>query len=376
MILVQLQKAGKISCPSWLSHNTQYLALMGSVAYGASSDTSDIDLYGFAIPPREMVFPHLTGEVLGFGRQAKRFDVWQQHHIAAVAENGSAHNYDFAVYSIVRYFHLAMENNPNLLDSIYVPLNCVLHSTYVGEMVRQNRSIFLHKGSYNKFLGYAYSMLHKASTKEHKGLPEVQAFEQAHGLNRETTLEDIENAIKERELDAKSMSSSKKIAEHGNRLSDDELLEYHGLYKRMIESSRRAEKVKQQGMDTKFLYHLVRLSDECDQILTTGDLNLQRAKEHMKAVRRGEVSEKELRDWFSERERSLEKAYNNSKLPHTPDEVKIKALLLQCLEHHYGSLDKLGYVNPSAATDALRAISEIAERVLRSSSEKLPEPAD
>ena len=303
MILVDLQKQGLIQPPPWLPMNTHYLALMGSVAYGVSSDTSDMDLYGFAFPPKEMVFPHLTGEILGFGNQIKRFEQWQQHHVKVELPNGSERNYDFSVFSIIKYFQLCMENNPNMVDSLFVPQNCVLHCTAVAQMVRDNRTIFLHKGSYHKFLGYAHSQLHKMSTKN----PEP--------------------------------------------------------------GSKRAALVEAHGFDTKFAYHLVRLSDECDQILTTGDLNLQRAKEHMKAVRRGEVTEEELRKWFAERERSLEQAYKDSKLPHTPDEAKIKALLLQCLEHHYGSLDKMGYVAPDAAMTALRAISEIAEKVLRNSAE-------
>jgi uncharacterized protein len=75
----QLQDKQLISPPTWLADNIHYETIMGSMAYGVSSDTSDCDIYGFAIPPKEMVFPHLAGEIFGFGRQKKRFDQWQQH---------------------------------------------------------------------------------------------------------------------------------------------------------------------------------------------------------------------------------------------------------------------------------------------------------
>ncbi len=55
------------------------------------------------------------------------------------------------VYPIVKYFRLLMDNNPNIIDSLFVPRNCVLYSTKVGEMVRENRHIFLHKGCWAKF---------------------------------------------------------------------------------------------------------------------------------------------------------------------------------------------------------------------------------
>lgn len=195
MILVDLHKQGLIHPPSWLPTNTQYLALMGSVAYGVSSDASDQDLYGFCLPPKEMVFPHLTGEILGFGRQAKRFEQYQEHHVKR-----DEREYDFSVFSIVKYMHLAMENNPNMVDSLFVPDNCILHVTAVGNMVRGARKAFLHRGAYHKFKGYAYSQLHKASTKEHVGLRELVEFERSHGIDSHTSLVDVENEMNRRGL--------------------------------------------------------------------------------------------------------------------------------------------------------------------------------
>lgn len=81
MLLNNLQKKGLIHPPSWLPNNCQYLTIMGSVAYGCSSDTSDNDIYGFAISQKEDLFPHLRGEIPGFGKQKQRFDQWQEHRV-------------------------------------------------------------------------------------------------------------------------------------------------------------------------------------------------------------------------------------------------------------------------------------------------------
>ena len=43
----------------------------------------------------------------------------------------------------------------------------------------------------------------------------------------------------------------------------------------MICESKRNEGIKQNQMDTKFAYHIVRLLDECEQILMEGDIDLQ-----------------------------------------------------------------------------------------------------
>ena len=65
--LQRLTDRGLVKPPRWLPGNVQYETIMGSVAYGVSSDTSDVDVYGWAIPPKDDIFPHLRGEIPGFG---------------------------------------------------------------------------------------------------------------------------------------------------------------------------------------------------------------------------------------------------------------------------------------------------------------------
>jgi uncharacterized protein len=113
MILQDLEKRGLIHPPSWLSDNTQYVCLMGSVAYGVSSDTSDMDLYGWTIPPKDLVFPHLAGKIDGFGRQKDCFEQFQQHHLFVEdALAGKGRTYDLSIYNIVKYFQLCMGGEP------------------------------------------------------------------------------------------------------------------------------------------------------------------------------------------------------------------------------------------------------------------------
>ena len=284
-----------IKPPRWLPGNVQYETIMGSVAYGVSSDTSDLDVYGWAIPLKEEIFPHLRGEIPGFGKSRPRFEVYQEHHIHdrdALAGHGRM--YDLTIFGIVKFFNLAMENNPNIIDSLFTPATCVLHCTKVGNLVRENRKLFLHKGAWPKFKGYAYSQLHKMAVK----------------------------------------------TPHGKR----------------------AELVAEHGFDTKFGYHVVRLIGEVEQILMEGDIDLQRNNEPLKAIRRGEWTEERLRQWFAEKESHLELVYAESTLRAVPDEDRIKALLLNCLEEHYGSLEGC-VVNPDRALVALRNIEAELDRV-------------
>jgi predicted nucleotidyltransferase len=179
--LQRLTDRALIKPPHWLPGSVQYETIMGSVAYGVSSETSDVDVYGWAIPQKDDIFPHLRGEVLGFGTPRARFQQYQEHHIHdGDALAGRGRTYDLTIYGIVKFFSLAMQNNPNIIDSLFTPVNCILHSTRVGDIVRENRKLFLHKGAWSKFKNYAYSQLHKLSTKVPQGKRADLVVEHGH----------------------------------------------------------------------------------------------------------------------------------------------------------------------------------------------------
>jgi hypothetical protein len=160
-----------------------------------------------------------------------------------------------------------------MIDSLFTPEVCVLHVTRVGQMLRDNRKLFLHQGICDRFKGYAYAQVHKMQSKD----PEP-------GSNRERLRERF-------------------------------------------------------GFDVKFAYHTVRLLNEAEQLLLEGDLDLQRNREQLKSIRRGEWTEAQVLDYFEKKRVDLETARTRSSLPAAPDEAAIRDLLLRCLETHYGTLD-------------------------------------
>lgn len=291
-IIQELSQKGLITPPKWLPDNVMYVTIMGSTAYGVSTDNSDYDLYGFCVPPKDVVFPHLTGHISGFGKPYKPFSQYQQHHIVDPSANaGKGREYDITIYSIVKYFQLCMENNPNMVDSLFTPENCVLTRTPIWDKVKRNRRLFLHKGCFHKFRGYAYAQLHKIDSKKPTG--------------------------------------------------------------------KRKEIVDEFGYDVKYAYHLVRLSLECEEILERHTLDLQRNREILKSIRRGEWELEDIKRWFTDKEAYLENLYSTSTLQHSPDEDAIRDLLLDCLKMHYGDLSS-AIVVPGKERRALEQIMEIA----------------
>jgi len=143
-----------------------------------------------------------------------------------------------------------------------------------------------------------------------------------------------------------------------DNLSNEELLEYYELIKKHESDSDRSKAVRKEGQDWKYVYHLVRLISEVEQILTEGDLDIQKNREQLKSVRRGEWTLEQVKEWFYSKEKSLGELYQTSTLQHSPDEERIKRLLLDCLEEYYGSLEAC-VVDVDLATKTLQKITEL-----------------
>lgn len=292
-VVRRLAKKNLITPPTWVEGSTVYETIMGSMAYGVSGDASDMDIYGFCIPPKSIVFPHTAGYIPGFSTQVPSFDQYQEHHIK---EKDTGKEYDLNIYSIIKYFRLVMENNPNMIDSLFTAPNMVLGATKVGHMVRDHRKMFLHKGAWHKFKGYAYGQMQKMKVKN----PD--------------------------------------------------------------ENSVRYEMVQKYGYDVKFAYHVVRLLDEAEQIMTEGDIDLMRNREQLKSIRRGDWKMSDIEEHFVRREKELGSLYTSSTLRHKPDEPAITKLLLECLEEHYGNLDSMVRAQ-DPAIDILRQIKGLVKNV-------------
>jgi predicted nucleotidyltransferase len=126
-------------------------------------------------------------------------------------------------------------------------------------------------------------------------------------------------------------------------------------------TGRRVKEVEEKGADFKRLSHCFRLTLEAEQILQTGDLDLRRDRETIKAVRSGVFSFEDATKWFTEKEIQLQNDYDNSTLLDKPNEEKVKALLLNCLEHHFGDLSKCVNV-VGRAEQTLKEIRESLDR--------------
>ena len=224
----RLKKEGKINPPSFVIEDLEYLVIMGSVAYGVNEDYSDLDLYGFCIPPKEIIFPHLNGQINGFGPKPPEFNQWQ---LAYVEDKNTKTTFDFSIYNVVKFIQLIMENNPTMLDSLFVPDRCILYQTEISKYLREKRFEFIHKGCYPKFKGYAYSQLHKCKSQERTGkrkeVVEKFGFDVKFAYHVVRLMSEVEEILSERTLtlDKKERREFLKSIRRGE-VSYEEIEEY------------------------------------------------------------------------------------------------------------------------------------------------------
>jgi predicted nucleotidyltransferase len=109
----------------------------GSHSYGMDTETSDEDFRGICIPPAE----YLLG--------LKHFE--QHEHKEP----------DEVIYSLKKFVKLALDNNPNIIDALFVDDRHIVFINEFGQELRDLRQSFLSKRIFKTYGGYAVSRLKK-----------------------------------------------------------------------------------------------------------------------------------------------------------------------------------------------------------------------
>ena len=69
----------------------------------------------------------------------------------------------------------------------------------------------------------------------------------------------------------------------------------------------------------------------------------------------------DILEYFNKKEPELETLYTSSTLQHSPNEPKIKQLLLNCLEEYYGDLSSAITI-PGKLTSLIKDLEGLVER--------------
>lgn len=313
----------------WISNfeifpHTIYLTLAGSHAYGLNTPESDIDFRGIAIPPKDYV--------LGF---AKDFKQCERRSDA-----------DVVIFNIVKFFHLAAEANPSIIELLWTDPKFHIITTKYFEMMVEVRDLFLSTKVSTTFVGYARGQLNRINT--HRGWllnpPRKKPERDDFGLSGTRAIsKDQEGAYRvllERKqlLDEQIPDSFTEKLARENRY--DAALRNWNSYQdwKINRNPQRAILEEKYGYDVKHASHLVRLIIMGLEILETGVVKVFRDDaEIFFGIKRGEWSYDYLIEWMDTKIRQIRclVELKSQILPPEPDYDKLNDTCVRIQEKFF-----------------------------------------
>lgn len=365
---------------SWIKDGTILLVKAGSQAYGTETENSDVDLRGVCVPPREVrddIFqtftqvssPTFIEEEFGYLKNPKNPIL------------------DSTLFDIRKFCKLASECNPNILEILFVPYEDHLIQTTRGELLYNNRKLFLSTRVAYSFLGYAVAQLKKIErhqkwiknpplappSRESFGLPpltranehiesylknKVESWnfhkfdlddeqrkelkEEVFTIVRELTGQEIDwdnwplvfkfAAIKDT---AKQLSLSEELFTILiNEARWRELNDKYNNYLHWIKNRNKDRKVLEDkyGFDAKHALHLVRLSRSGLEILQNCDLTVKRPDAaELLSIKNGAWTYEQVKEYANSMQERIAEAKKQSKLPRETDKTAINNLVTAIL---------------------------------------------
>jgi predicted nucleotidyltransferase len=323
---------------TWLEKNIIFECISGSQAYGLNTPDSDVDYRGCVIPPID----YLLG-LYEFNQ----------------AEEKSPR--DRTIYNIVKFVKLAIENNPNILELLFIPEDCIIKtSSYWIDLV-WIREQFLSKKCKHTYSGYAYSQIKRVKThrewllnppthrptRQEFGLPEHQkmsaeymgAIESIIRSETGAKQEEIEKAetviiVETDFIPADIMHLYEKERAYRNAKMKWE--QYQNW--KATRNPKRAELEAKYGLDTKHMGHTFRLLIQGEEILSKGTLSVRLSSENIefiKSVKNGEYSYDELMEMAETHVVHLDELYKTSILRNSADKKKINDVMIGIIQDFY-----------------------------------------
>lgn len=336
-------------------------AVAGSKAYGTDLPGSDEDRRGVFVAPTSFIFGLDT--------------------IEQVSDEKS----DQVYYELGRFMELLLRNNPNVLELLAMPEDCVRHRHPLFERLKPE--IFLSKRCANTFGEYAMGQIRKArglnkkivnpQPEKRKALLEFCHVPEGQGslpvldwlAARDLTAEEcsltavnhaddlfaiyhlpggnVRGLVSPRDPDAFLFSSVPLEAVplawmSCNRDAFRAHCKAHREYWEWV-TQRNAERYRTnmehgRGYDSKNLLHTLRLLDMAEEIATEGVLKVRRPnREFLLRVRAGEFEYEELVERAEQQLFRVREAFERSSLPDEPDRDRINALLVEIRREFAGS---------------------------------------
>ena len=305
-------------------NNTICRIIVGSHCYGTALPTSDTDIRGIVIMPREFYL----GTYFNF----------EQTKVSSEE--------DTEFMDIDKFFKLCSDNNPNILEWLFVDSeHRILDSKYY-EKIRENRDKFLSRNAYYRFGGYAHAQLlrlerHKKWIDNPPEKPRLEDYELVSTLQLENSTLKFLRSLKREERDKiirKDFSGQlkKEIQFHDDMENWKKFLDWQ-------KNRNKDRMVLEQkiGYDSKHGMHLIRLLEEGIELLVDSKISLPRSNAKiLQSIRNAEWSYESLIEYANKLKVSLDNAHSycveNNVLPKHPNIKELNDLLISIKEQYWG----------------------------------------
>lgn len=306
----------------WLTHSTIFLTKYGSQAYGLNTPESDLDLRGIAIPPKSYF--------LGYVNQFEQAEM--QGEI------------DFVIYDIRKFFKLAADGNPSIIEQLFVNEEDHVFRTYSMDRILLNRNLFLSQKIKHTFCGYSHSQLHRIKAHRRWLLNEHDMHKPARaefGLPEQSVLSaEIRGAIDKLEGTGAEIKFSDEVMHllHKEREYASACTEWRNYQTWLAQRNpKRAAIERKIGFDGKHCSQLMRLLMMCEEILETGQVIVKRPVEHrdfLLSIKQGTTDWRyeKMMEWVDAKNARIEELVLTTKLPHKPNHNKLNKLLIDIVD--------------------------------------------
>ena len=309
---------------TWLKDRTIFRCLSGSHAYGLNTPESDEDIRGVCIPPLEYFF------------NLNEFEQYVQTKVE-----------DITIFGIKKFFKLALDCNPNILELLFMPEDCILQTSTTWELIEDIRHLFLSKKVKHTYTGYAFSQIKRVKTHRAwllnppKKQPERKDFDLPSHVKMPAEIQGAIANLEEHEIEeALKTLPSVIMALYNKERSYKNALNNWKQYQTWLTSRNpaRAELEAKFGYDTKHMSHTMRLLIQGTGILTDGTFTVRldpANKDFCLSIRQGEFSYEDLMEMSEKRIAHFDFLYERSALPYVNDKVKVGATMQKILEGYF-----------------------------------------
>ena len=343
-------------------HNCIFRYISGSKSYGTDTPESDEDIRGVFITPLVNNFELFKTHFVGHGTIREHLTcavtAIEEYQYNTAIERlrlaqrtdegdldiavGTVHkpNCDEELQELRKFLKLASENNPNILEALYVD-RLILQETETWKYIKKHRDLFLSKKSRYTFSGYATAQFRKILTHRQYLLnpPKKKPCRADFNLSESSIIPKIQlNAILT--IGDEYLVGSIKEVVHNEKRYYDALKSWNS-HKRWEENRNPKRKILEEkfGYDAKHAMQLVRIARQSKEILTDKYVHVYRPdREELKAIRNGAWKFEDLLKFIEGLDNELDDLYKQSDLRDTPDHIGISELYKEICRRHYGVL--------------------------------------